>query len=88
MDEKNKTKKQDFTNDLKKLSQISEWFEQQEELDIEDGLKKVKEAAELIKSTKQRLREIENEFGEIKKEIVGETEGDSNDAERNEGMFK
>jgi len=27
----------------------------------------VKEAAELIKSTKQRLREIENEFGEIKK---------------------
>jgi len=81
MDEKNKTKKQDFTNDLKKLSQISEWFEQQEELDIEDGLKKVKEAAELIKSTKQRLREIENEFGEIKKEIVGETEGDSNDTE-------
>jgi exonuclease VII small subunit len=81
MDEKNKTKKQDFTNDLKKLSQISEWFEQQEELDIEDGLKKVKEAAELIKSTKQRLKEIENEFGEIKKEIVGETEGDSNDTE-------
>ena len=81
MDEKNKTKKQDFTNDLKRLSQISEWFEQQEELDIEDGLKKVKEAAELIKSTKQRLREIENEFGEIKKEIVGETEGDSNDTE-------
>jgi len=81
MDEKNKTKKQDFTNDLKRLSQISEWFEQQEELDIEDGLKKVKEAAELIKSTKQRLKEIENEFGEIKKEIVGETEGDSNDTE-------
>ena len=81
MDEKNKTKKQDFTNDLKKLSQISEWFEQQEELDIEDGLKKVKEAAELIKSTKQRLKEMENEFGEIKKEIVGETEGDSNDTE-------
>ena len=88
MDEKNKTKKQDFTNDLKRLSQISEWFEQQEELDIEDGLKKVKEAAELIKSTKQRLKEIENEFGEIKKEIVGETEGDSNDVEGSVGMLK
>ncbi|MEA3344576.1 MAG: exodeoxyribonuclease VII small subunit [Patescibacteria group bacterium] len=81
MDEKNKTKKQDFTNDLKKLSQISEWFEQQEELDIEDGLKKVKEAAELIKRTKQRLQEIENEFGEIKKEIIDEAEEGSNDVE-------
>jgi exonuclease VII small subunit len=88
MDEKNKNKKQDFTNDLKKLSQISEWFEQQEELDVEDGLKKVREAAELIKKTKQRLQEIENEFQEIKKEIAVE-EGE-NDVPMEEGaeMFK
>jgi len=51
------------------LSKISEWFESQEEIDIEVGLQKIKEATTLIKESKKRLKEVENEFEEIKKEI-------------------
>ena len=54
---------------LKKLSQIVSWFESQSELDVEKGLEYVKEGAELIKVSRGRLSEIENEFKEIKKEI-------------------
>ena len=52
---------------------ISNWFNDQEEIDVEEGLKKVKEAVGLIKTSKERLREIENEFEEIKKEMDAET---------------
>jgi exonuclease VII small subunit len=54
--------------DLSKLSKITAWFEDQEEIDVEEGLKKVKEAVVLIKESKKKLKEIENEFEEIKKE--------------------
>jgi exonuclease VII small subunit len=54
---------------LKKLAQIVSWFESQSELDVEKGLEYVKEGATLIKSSRARLTEIENEFKEIKKEI-------------------
>ena len=54
---------------LKKLSQIVSWFELQTELDVEKGLENVKEGAALIKASRERLSEIENEFKEIKKEI-------------------
>jgi hypothetical protein len=64
----------DLTENLKKLSSIADWFEQQEEVDVETGLSKVKEAATLIKVTKSRLKEIENEFEEIKAEMEEETE--------------
>ncbi len=66
------TKKMGQTNlneTLKKLSQIVSWFESQSELDVEKGLEYVKEGATLIKSSRERLSEIENEFKEIKKEI-------------------
>ncbi len=54
---------------LKKLAQIVSWFESQSELDVEKGLEYVKEGASLIKSSRERLTEIENEFKEIKKGI-------------------
>lgn len=59
---------------LKKLEEISKWFEIQKEIDIEEGINKVKEAAGLIKESKDRLKAVENQFEEIKKEI---TDGDS-----------
>lgn len=59
---------------LKKLKQISDWFEAQQEVDVEEGINKVKEAAELIKASKERLKAIENQFEEIKKEINTESE--------------
>jgi len=65
---------QNLNNNLKRLAEITEWFDNQEEVDVEEGLKKVKEAAGIIKISKTRLKEIENEFEEIKKEIEIEEE--------------
>lgn len=58
-----------LNENLKKLKEISDWFDKREEIDVEIGLEKVKEAVVLIKSSKERLKEIENEFEEIKKDI-------------------
>lgn len=63
-----------LNNSLKLLAEITEWFDNQEEIDVEEGLKKVKEAAGLIKTSRERLRAIENEFEEIKKGIDIEEE--------------
>jgi exonuclease VII small subunit len=62
-------KQEDISQNIKKLNQIIDWFENQEDLDVELGLKKVKEAMELIKQTKERLKKTENEFEEIKKDF-------------------
>ncbi|MDP2951515.1 MAG: hypothetical protein Q8N55_03975 [bacterium] len=61
---------------IKKLEEISIWFTSQKELDVEEGLNKVKEAATLIKASRERLKAVENAFEEIKKEI-----NDSNEEE-------
>jgi len=53
----------------KKLDEIVDWFENQEEVDVEAGLTRVKEGAELVKTCKKRLSEIENEFEQIKREV-------------------
>lgn len=58
-----------LNENLKKLATIVSWFESQNELDVEKSLDYVKEGAMLIKSSRERLSEIENEFKEIKKEI-------------------
>lgn len=59
-----------FQHHLKEIGEILEWFDAQEELDVEAALVKIKKAAELIKASRKRLGEIENEF----KEVKGETE--------------
>ncbi len=64
-----KPKEENLNENLKRLSEIADWFDDMGEIDVEEGLKKVKEASILIKSSKQRLKEIENEFEEIKKDI-------------------
>ena len=65
---KEKLDAKNLSSNLKRLSEITDWFENQEEIDVEAGLEKVKEAAALIKASKERLKSIENEFEEIKKE--------------------
>lgn len=60
---------QNLSANLKKLSEITKWFDSQQEIDVEEGLVKVKEAVRIIKESKERLRQIENEFEEIKKDI-------------------
>jgi hypothetical protein len=63
-------------HDLKKyledIKRISDWFEEQEEIDLEEALVKIREAGELIKLSKDRLVEVENEFKEIKSKINDE----------------
>lgn len=66
---KKTTGKVNLNETLKKLAGIVSWFENQSELDVEKGLEYVKEGATLIKSSRERLSEIENEFKEIKKSI-------------------
>jgi len=66
---KEKLDTKNLNDNLKRLAEITEWFDNQGEIDVEEGLKKVKEAVELIKASKERLKIIENEFEEIKKEI-------------------
>ena len=73
-----------LSDNLKKLSEITEWFESQKEVDIEEGLKKVKEAAGLIKASKERLKAVENEFEEIKKEVDIEESDDEEESNNND----
>ncbi len=64
-----KETKNTLSDSLKKLQQISRWFDEQEEIDLEKGLLKVKEGAKLIKESRLQLKTIENEFEEIKAEM-------------------
>ena len=66
--------KTNLSESLKKLEKIVNWFELQEEVDVEKGLLKVKEGVKLIKASKERLKKVENEFEEVKKEL-GDEEG-------------
>lgn len=63
------SKEIDLNKNLAALTEIADWFDAQKEIDVEEGLKKVKTAAGLIKESKSRLAQIENEFEVIKKEI-------------------
>lgn len=71
---KEKSDTKNLNSNLKRLSEITQWFDSQEEIDVEEGLNKVKEAVGLIKASKERLKVVENEFEEIKKEMDAEEE--------------
>ena len=70
-----------LTKSLGELNAIVTWFDEQEDVDVEAGLEKVREAAKLIKGSKTRLAEIENEFKEIEKEIGEDILSESEDEE-------
>lgn len=58
-----------LTEAIKKLEEIDQWFDDQSEIDVEQGLEKVKEGVKLVKASRERLQEVENEFEEVKKEL-------------------
>ena len=69
----NKKENVHLGENLKKLGKIAEWLEAQEqsdEPDFDEGLAKVREAVELIKQSRARLTEVENEFEEVKREVA------------------
>ena len=63
------TKKESLKESMDRLEAIVKWFEADRDLDLDAGLEKVREGAELIKRLKARLNEAENEFKEIQKEL-------------------
>lgn len=58
-----------LNDNLKRLKEIVSWFESQSELDVEKGLDLVKEGSDLVKTSRERLSQIENEFKEIKSNL-------------------
>lgn len=82
-------KKQDvnLTESLAELNAIVGWFDEQENVDVEQGLEKVREAAKLIKDSKTRLAQIENEFKEIEKEMGKGGSDDTEDIDPDEINF-
>lgn len=66
------TKKNKLKDTLEELEDITKWFEEQKDIDVEEGLEKVKKAAVLIKDSKSKLKDIENEFDAVKSDIQAE----------------
>ncbi len=64
--------KMNLSDSLKKVQDIIAWFDNQEEVDVEKGLEKIKEGTALIKDSRARLKEIENEFEVVKKDLEKE----------------
>ena len=60
-------KKTNIKESLGKLEKIAQWFEKERDLDVEEGLTRVKEGMALVKELKARLAETENEFNEMRK---------------------
>jgi len=65
-------KKNDIQSQLNELEKIASWFEAEEDFDVEEGLKKVKEGAALVKKLKDRIKAVENEFRELEAELTDE----------------
>lgn len=59
----------DLAANIRELRAIAKWFEEQTEVDVEVGLMKIKDGARLIKESKARLADLENQFEEVKKEL-------------------
>lgn len=57
-----------FTKAYQELEEINKWF-QEEDIDLDEGLKKFRRGLELIKQCRERLKKVENQFQEIKKEF-------------------
>jgi len=58
-----------FTKTYQEIEGINEWF-QGEEMDLDEALRKYERGMELINKCKDRLKESENKFEEIKKKYL------------------
>lgn len=67
------TKKQNLTKRLEQLDEISEFFEQ-EEFDIDEGIKKFEEGLALSQEIKEQLESYELKIKEIKAKYVEEND--------------
>jgi hypothetical protein len=61
--------KERIADSLAKLENIIRWFDDQDQVDVQEGLAKVREGAGLVKELRSRLKTVENEFQELKKDL-------------------
>lgn len=67
-----KKEEPNISESLDKLEKIVSWFDDQEQVQVEEGLTKVKEGAVLVKELRSRLKAVENDFKEVKRELEEE----------------
>lgn len=65
VDAKNVDAKFDFKTAIEELEEINQWF-QKPDIDLDEGLEKLKRGKELITKCEARLVEAENEFERIR----------------------
>lgn len=63
------TEKTGFEDNIKKLQDIVAWLESHDEVDLEKSLEKIKEGSALLKACKKDLKEIDNIFSEVEKDL-------------------
>ncbi len=68
----------DFKKAVERLEEINRWF-QEEDIDLDEGLEKLKEGKKLIGKCQKRLNEAENEFIDVKKELEDISDNDDID---------
>ncbi|MCX6715333.1 MAG: exodeoxyribonuclease VII small subunit [Candidatus Uhrbacteria bacterium] len=62
----------DFAKSFEELEKITQWFDSEEHLDLDKGLKQFERGLELASLLKQKLSEVENKVTEIKKKFESE----------------
>ena len=65
----------DFKTAIESLEEINKWF-QQPDIDLDEGLEKLKKGKELIAKCEARLVEAENEFERIRDGFEDDANGD------------
>ncbi len=70
-----KDAKDNISESLDKLERIIRWFDEQDQVDVQEGLTKVREGAALVKDLRGKLKTVENEFEELKKDLAADDEG-------------
>ena len=63
------SKEFNFTKRYAELEKITAWFER-DDVDLEEGMKKLEEGTKLVKEMKNYLDTVENKIRELKKENV------------------
>ncbi|MBI5369733.1 exodeoxyribonuclease VII small subunit [Candidatus Uhrbacteria bacterium] len=66
------TKKKDlnFAQAFAELEQITQWFDADDNLDLDEGLKKFERGLELASALKKKLGEVENKVEQIKGKFI------------------
>lgn len=65
----NKKSSINFAKAFEELEQITKWFDSQDQLDLDRGLKQFERGLELASELKKKLSEVENKVEEIKKKF-------------------